>query len=187
MHENYHGIGVAPTDFNDKLVCGHPNGRVSILWRSTLDIFITPLDFEYGWITGITITRGTKKTIILCIYMSWQGENHGTLYMEFLGTLSAIISDVDCTCFFIVGDWNADIEKICNRFGTYLQSFLLDTGTIASSLPKLSVNSCTYTSDVLGTSSWIDHCISSADANDLIQETNILYDVIGSDHYPVEI
>ena len=35
LSNDFYGIGASPTDFNQKLIYGHPQGGVAILWRKT--------------------------------------------------------------------------------------------------------------------------------------------------------
>lgn len=40
----------------------------------------------------------------------------------------------------------------------------------------------TYTSDALGTQSWLDHCISTEDGHNMLENMTVLYENIMSDH-----
>ena len=56
---------------------------------------------------------------------------------------------------------------------------------IISDYVTLPENSFTYLSPTYFTTSWLDHVISTSGAHNAIQDMNILYDVIGSDHFPI--
>ena len=43
----------------------------------------------------------------------------------------------------------------------------------------------TYVSDAWGSQSWLDHCISTEDGNDIITNAHVVYESIQSDHLPV--
>jgi len=50
---------------------------------------------------------------------------------------------------------------------------------------NLPADSFTYVSDTHGTCSWLDHVVSSKSAHDSVQNIEILYQFILSDHRPV--
>ena len=43
----------------------------------------------------------------------------------------------------------------------------------------------TFVSDAWGTSSWLDHCLTTEDAHKAITQVSILYDMVSSDHKPI--
>ncbi len=56
-----------------------------------------------------------------------------------------------------------------------------------SSKQLLPPDSCTYISDAWNTASWLDHCVSTADAHAAIQQMDIKYNYATADHIPVII
>ena len=54
---------------------------------------------------------------------------------------------------------------------------------------ETAVNDClvmhTDVSDDWGSQSWLDHCISTEDGNDIITNAHVVYESIQSDHLPV--
>ena len=59
------------------------------------------------WITGIVFD---KSYVILCVYMPYECHVNEADYVEKLGVLQSILSELDTTCVSILGDWNADIS-----------------------------------------------------------------------------
>ena len=81
-----------------------------------------------------------------------------------------------------MGDFNACPN---NNFGELLSQFCLEHGLKISDKIILPVDSFAYVSDTHGTCSWLDHVVSSKSAHDSIQITEILHQLILSDHRPV--
>ena len=60
LHPEFHGIGQSTVDNTTGLFHGHAPGGVAIMWRSSLDKYVTPLDFNINWLTGIRIQQGNQ-------------------------------------------------------------------------------------------------------------------------------
>ena len=50
LHPEFHGIGQSTVDNTTGLFHGHAPGGVAIMWRSSLDKYVTPLDFNINWL-----------------------------------------------------------------------------------------------------------------------------------------
>ena len=53
--------------------------------------------------------------------------------------------------------------------------------------PPGSAHGFTYVSDSWHTVSWLDHCICTADADEIIANIDILYDCATTDHIPFHV
>lgn len=62
--------------------------------------------------------------------------------------------------------------------------FCDDNNFILSSQLLLPADSYTYISEAWHTTSWLDHCISTADAHAVVKSIEILYESSVSDHVP---
>ena len=187
LHSDFHGIGKSTTDIGDGLIHGHPPGGVAILWRTSLSAQIDVISLDCDWICGVTVKSQSASFVILCIYLPCflntpEREDH---YLSCLGSLHSIIEDIPTTSMFIVGDWNADILRRENSFGPHLELFCDDQKLFLSSKCLLPPDSFTYVSPAWNTTSWLDHCVSTADAHTSIQDISILYEHGTYDHLPV--
>ena len=79
----------------------------------------------------------------------------------------SFIQDNASTCFFIVGDFNADVSV----FAKHVVQFCSDNGY-------------TYVSDAWHTTSWLDHFICTANAHDSIEAVRVDYEFATTDHVP---
>ncbi len=99
----------------------------------------------------------------------------------------SFIQDYPSTCFYIVGDMNTDISDGSSVFAKHLMQFCSDSGLILSSKALLPVNSYTYISEAWHTTSWLDHCICTADAHDSLEAMRIHYEFATTDHVPFSL
>ena len=105
---------------------GTPLG-VSILWRICYDSVIRPFKSGVDWITGIVFD---KRYVISCVYMPYECHANEGDYVEKLGVLQSILSELDTTCVSILSDWNSDISDDSSIFAGHLRQFCSDTGLI---------------------------------------------------------
>ena len=82
-------------------------------------------------------------------------------YVEILGVLQSILSELDTTCVSILGDWNADISDDSSISAGHLRQFCSDTGLLLSDEVNLPSDTFTHVSERWHTTSWLDHCLSS--------------------------
>lgn len=66
-----------------------------------------------------------------------------------------------------------------------LSAFCKDNTLMLSSQILMPEDSYTYISEAWSAASWLDHCTYTADAHDCLEELEILYDLVISDHIPV--
>ena len=184
LHPGFHGTGVATVDNRDELYHGHPPGGVSILWRTCYDSIITPFKSDVDWITGIVFD---ERYVILCVYMPYECHANEADYVEKLGVLQSILSELDTTCVSILGDWNADISDDSSIFAGHLRQFCSDTGLLLSDEANLPSDTFTHVSERWHTTSWLDHCLSSKDGHNLITNMKVQYHTSCCDHIPLTL
>ena len=184
VHSKFHGFGVSAID-SSKILIGRPFGGVAILWRKSLNNLIKIIDYKDPRILGIEIkTRGTKL-LLICLYMPTDCKENEIDFLHYLGKLDSIIQEADTSNISIIGDWNADPTA---HFGRELADFCSDKSLLISDIELIGdTNSFTYISDAFGTTSWLDHCVSTMGAHNIISSVKILEDFLGSDHLPVSV
>lgn len=186
--DNFHGFGVSTTDALDGLVAGHPPGGVAILWRDSLDSRVKPLVTNLSWCSGIEIEDNQRKVVILSVYLPYQCNENEEKYLECLGELSALLQELDTTCYSVLGDWNANLKDMRNSlFARHMSSFCDEHDLIISSQHMLPHSSYTCVSAAWGSTSWLDHTVSSADFHDMITNMEIQYTYTDEDHIPLTL
>ena len=72
-------------------------------------------------------------------------------------------------------------------FAKHLIEFCNDSCLIRSSKAFLSDNSFTYVSEAWHMTSWLDHCMSTADAHTSLDNIEIMYGQATTDHIPIAV
>lgn len=187
LHPNYHGIGESTTDLSDRLIQGRISGGVAILWHTRYEHLIREIRLNVDWAVGIEIKYEDKKFVIINIYSPYECLENESDYLEKIAFIAAFVSELDTTSVYLVGDWNADISDNNSLFANHLRHFCSDNNFVLSSLHSLPADSYTYVSEAWHTTSWLDHCICTADANASIEKMEIMYRFATTDHIPVNL
>ena len=185
LHSDFHGHGISTVDTRDGLISGHAPGGVAILWHKSLDHFISPVDINCDFAVAVKVKLGSKTFIVVNIYMPHQSANNEHRYAECLGALEAVISDIDNTCFVLMGDWNSNPGDANSLFGRPMSVFCGENDLTVSSKVYLPDDTYTYISCAWDTHSWLDHVVSSSDFHCIIDKMQVLYDISVEDHIPV--
>ena len=98
-------------------------------------------------------------------------------YLENLGGIKTVIDELECTCISVLGDWNSDISDHTSIFGRQLMTFCADNNMILSSKSHLPIDTFTHYSEAWHTTSWLDHIISTCDADAIINNITVEYNV----------
>ena len=190
IHKDYHGVGTSTIDSRDKLVLGHPQGGVAILYWITKAKCITPLYFNLDWVVGVSVSSSSYNHVILCVYLKCASGNddHKEIFQGQLEELKYIIDGLNTTSVSIIGDFNADVMNPSHQHGPLLSQFATECGLTITSKELLPCDSFTYVSDMRqGQTSWLDHCLSTQDGHGIVNDISIGYQMSCSDHIPVTI
>ena len=182
---DFHGVGTSTVDAESNIMRGHAPGGVAILWRSKFDKIVNPIFFDLNWVMGVELYFNDRKCIILNVYMPYECVENEDEYLDKLGKIMCILNDLDCTCVYLVGDWNADMDG--SSFGEHLSNFIDDANLEFSSKLLLPNDTFTFLSEAWSTTSWLDHCISTSDGHSSIEYIEVDYEGAISDHFPVNI
>ena len=112
---------------------GHIPGGVVIVWKSSLDNNVTPLNFNTDWHTSIRMQFGNQVYVITCVCMSYGCSENEDIYLENLNIIKNIIDDLKCISISLVGDWNSNISDSTSLFGNHVNSFCTENNLLSSS------------------------------------------------------
>ena len=95
--------------------------------------------------------------------------------------IKAVIDDLECTCLSVLEDWNSNISDHASIFRRHLITFCDDNNNmVLSSKSHLPNDTFTHYSEAWHTTSWLDHVISTYDA-DIINNITVDYNVSTAD------
>ena len=156
-----------------KMLIGRPFGGVATLWHRFLNNMIRIIDYKDPMILGIEIKTGETKLLLICLYMPTYCKEKKIDFLHYLGKLDLIIQEADTSSISIMGDWNADPRA---HFGREIAAFCSDKSLLISDIELLGdTNPFTYISNAFGTTSWLDHCVSTMGAHKIISSVKILF------------
>ncbi|KAJ8737185.1 hypothetical protein PYW07_000456 [Mythimna separata] len=122
----------------------------------------------------------------MSVYMPTECADNLPEFTECLGVMSSIIEDNGIEYAVALGDFNANIG---NMFYKELCCYCKDQDWICADLNMLgeSSNTFTFLSEAHGTCSWLDHCVVTMAAYNIIKNIKVVTDVSWSDHFPLVI
>ena len=122
--------------------------------------------------------------MFLCCYLPYECDMFCDDYCLYLENLNGIIEPADTPYVYILGNFNADIQSQ-SIFGSELIKFgdLNNLRFIDKSMP--SSETFTLVSQAHGTTSWLDHCITTTAGESLIANVSVLNDIACFDHVPL--
>lgn len=182
ISEQHYSYGTYSVDYEDGLCAGRPHGGTAILWSKTLSTKIIKNHDQS--VIGIEVDLGSTSICLINVYMPYCCSSNIDDYLDHLGKLTTMLHEQECPNMCMLGDFNAGTT---NMFGQLLSSFCKDNDFTVSDQILLPADSFTYISDAHGSTSWIDHCISSNSAHQAIAHIKVLHDFIISDHRPLAI
>ena len=184
FHTNFDCHSVSAVDPSKGLFLGRPYGGVAIMYRKSLYNVVSQIDFKDPRLIGIVLSSGTCKTLFINVYLPYEKEENFAEYVEYLGKIQTIVDEHESNHVVVVGDFNAHPGK---PFGNEMLGFSYESDFHVSDIEELGIdsNTFTYLSDAHGTTSWLDHIVSTNSAHVNISDISVLYDIIGSDHLPL--
>uniref|UniRef100_A0A0S7EYH5 LIN1 n=1 Tax=Poeciliopsis prolifica TaxID=188132 RepID=A0A0S7EYH5_9TELE len=184
INDCFCGAGESTVDLSMGIVRGRIAGGVAILWHKKLDPVLNVIRTGVDWCIAVHFKIENKEFIIINVYTPYECPQNEDIYLNRLAFLSSFIDDHCFTSVYVVGDMNADISDEHSSFAKHMHQFCDDNSLLLSSQLLLPAESYTYISEAWHTMSWLDHCISSADAHTVVKSLEILYEYSMSDHVP---
>ena len=167
LSENFCSFSISPMTTDDKLLRGRPHGGVSILWRKSLSHIVKTIKYDDDRIIGIEMKTSTHTLLFLCCYLPHECDMFYDDYCFYLDKFKCIIESANTPYIFILGDFNADILSQ-SIFGSELIEFCDMNNLSFIDKSMLSPDTFTFISQAHGTTSWLDHCITTTAGESLI-------------------
>jgi exonuclease III len=191
IHDDFYSCGVSSIDSGDGLIYGRPYGGVAFLWRKSLGSSAQPVYYDDSRLVGLQITDHDTKLLLVNTYLPCSSDANLEDYLLYLNKLDSIISTSDTVYNMVLGDFNADTMlnnngEIQQLFGRKLLSFCSEHDLVLSDHTRLhNMNTYTFVSFSHGTTSWLDHAVSTTSMDSLVENVSVDYSTISSDHLPL--
>ncbi len=184
IHTDYIGNGVSSIDDEARINVGRPHGGVGILWKRTLNKYCTFKKYDCDRIVSVEFKCGSFMALFVCVYMPFDCSDNYDDYMFYLNKLMTIIDNFPSPYVFVTGDFNANIS-VPSRFGRELQTACSENVLCISDMLLLPPETFTFISSSHGSTSWLDHIVTSTSSHSLLRNVRVEDVFISSDHLPV--
>ena len=109
---------------------------------------------------------------ILCVYLPCNRDQFYDDYCYYLDKIRCIIDAASTPYIFVLGDFNADI-KSDSVFGSELIEYCDNNSLCCIDKSMLLSDSFTFYSAAHGTTSWLDHCVTTESEKSIISDIYI--------------
>ena len=184
ISDKFQSFNVSSMSLDDKLLTGRPHGGLSILWNKSLSNSVKTTQYDESRIIGIEVQSNHFTLLFLTVYLPYECDMHYDDYCFYLSKLQCIIDSANTPYILILGDFNADIQST-SMFGAELIDFCDNNNLCFIDKEKLSPDSFTFVSQAHGTTSWLDHCITTTFGKSITSNISIIDDIVCSDHFPL--
>lgn len=186
IHQDFAYIGKSSVDVTAGPLKGRSHGGLGILWRRNIFHAVSVIDCVNSRIAAVKVALDEREFLVFSVYMPTDSANNLDEFIDCLAEINAVIETCSVDSAYILGDFNAHPGSL---FGTELLDFCVEQKWTCVDVERLGVlsNSYTYLSDAWGTTSWLDHIITTEVATKSVSSVNIRYEVSWSDHFAVEL
>ena len=191
IHKDFISVGTsAMTEaLQSGILLGRPYGGIGILWNKSITSMynVTPKYFKDPRLLGLEISdKNHCKMLLLNTYLPYNDPNNFDSYCNYLAKIDAICDSYDSVYTITLGDFNAGP---LSNFGKELISFADENNYVLSDIVHFgaSSNCYTYISESHNSRSWLDHCLASKNAHQLINNIEVHHNLTAYDHFPLSI
>ena len=185
IHPDFVSIGSSPVDFGNGLLVGRPYGGLGILYKKSLSSYIKVVDKSDTSFLCVELKCKDRKVLLINCYLPHYDDGRNLeIYINLLYKINSLILASMYSDVIILGDFNCDINSILfNELVVFCGENSLNISDV--DILKEESNSFTYVSDATGNTRWLDHVVTSSNMHRYINDIQILYNFILSDHRPV--
>jgi len=182
-HVDFYGVGYSAVELTNDILVGRPYGGTGILYRKCLAHYIRTVDTYDPRITAISFESKIGLILMICVYMPTDYGSHDSYeqYADTCAKIVALYEDFEAVNVVLCGDFNC---RPGSRFYSLYTDLIFNLNLVESDASRLT-DSFTYCNDSGTVTSWIDHFLCSKKIDQLIDNVDILYNYISSDHKPL--
>ena len=160
--------GISSIDDENRINTGRPFGGTGIMWRKHLNTYSAFKTYDCDRIIGLKINCTFFSLLILCIYLPYDSSENYDDYMFYIAIMLQIVDEFGSPYVYICGDFNANLLQT-SRFGKKLRKVYSENCLIISDELMLPADTFTFVSTCHGSTSWLDHVVSTTSCHTLVQ------------------
>lgn len=187
IDNDFIGCGVSAMNFNDRLVTGRPYGGVAVMWKKSMSPICKPVIYDDECrIIGLEIANSNGTIYhLLNVYLPYECYDNYDEYFNYLHKLGTIMSNSNTPYIYVIGDLNSNISNPNSRFAKELRSFCTKQCMSISDELCLPNDCYTFISKAHGTSSWLDHCLTTHSAHNTVKDISVYKGIVTEGHFPL--
>lgn len=89
------------------------------MWHMKYDSVITVIRLNVDCCIGIKVAINNNVFIILNVYTPDECPGNEDEYIQRLAFIGSFIEESECTCIYVMGDFNADVSDVKSLFGYF--------------------------------------------------------------------
>ena len=179
-------------DSSAKLNIERPYGGVGLMWRKSLTLKPSIVQYDDPRIIALEIVSGGVSMLIVNVYHPYDCPDNNDDYMYYLSKIDNIVSSYKSPLVYVVGDYNGDLRtvngQLRQRFGKELMNYCEEESLVIADNELLdSEQTYSFYCEAWDSLHWLDHVVSTRIGANLIQSISINHDYVSSDHFPMFI
>ena len=187
IDEDYECIGVA-ANYSERSMTsneGRPEGGMAVIWKKMSHFKVVSTVLKDNFMI-FKLRIGDFNLLLVNVYLNSDIWKICTLnkYLQNLSVLEDILADMEFDAIYFIGDFNADPHS--GRAWQNLSSFIMRNSLKCYDVELLNSDTCTFVGYGNSQSRWLDHIVGRNQNGARIVDINVLEDVIGSDHLPLQ-
>ncbi len=182
IHKDYVSFSTSAVDETLTLRKGRPYGGLTFLWHKSLSKYIKVCSTQDPRILSIVYKDDRFSMLLVNVYLPTSSLENRDEQQLYLGRLTSIIEDAQEQNICILGDFNAAPDT---DFFTDIQHMCDDHDMVIADVRVLPPSSYTHVNQGCLSCTWLDHVLLSPCLNEVMEECNILYNSVSSDHFPL--
>lgn len=187
IDDNYECIGV-PAIYSARVLtagAGRPEGGMAILWKKDSKFKINRVMLENNFM-ALNVEMKGIKVLLVNVYLNSDIWEVSTLekYLLSLSLFDNLMEEMIFDSVHFVEDFNGD--PISGRAWRNLGEFMQRNNFECFDVNALPPDTCTFIGYGNSQGRWLDHIVGRVHESVSVKNINVLQDLIGSDHLPLE-
>ena len=185
--DEYYNVVGSSSVYSDKAFesnAGRSEGGLACLWRKDATYKLEKIIIENDYII-MSVGIGSLSIVLVNVYVRSDIWETRTLndYLETLSQFDNIVSSMKFDSIYFIGDFNANPKS--GRAWNNLSSFMDRNDFKCFDVDMLEESTFTFISYGDAHTGWLDHVVGRNSNATHVNNFEVLYDMVGSDHLPL--